>query len=298
MRLKHKILIALGILLTLLCGALFFLNNMILENFSANRTNGAALHADAFTEEYNPTEHSLDTGFMTTVDKRDSSGYHVFFIHGGGCVMDAVPYHTDVICALADRGLRVTAYDYPLFPEYEYVEISEHVYQAYQELVRLYPDDTIAVYGDSAGGSLALHLLARLRDEDAANRPEKAVLVSPMLDLSMSNPEIEKYAEGDTSLSYSGTKILAMYLAGFKDKKSPDLSPLYEDLHDLGDILMFYGSREILRPDCEKLIEKIDDTEGTQLESHMAEGKLHDYVMIVNDEQSIAAFDRMAEFLN
>ncbi|MBE6113347.1 MAG: hypothetical protein E7195_10125, partial [Peptococcaceae bacterium] len=120
MRLKHKILIALGILLTLLCGALFFLNNMILENFSANRTNGAALHADAFTEEYNPTEHSLNTGFMTTVDKGNSSGYHVFFIHGGGCVMDAVPYHTDVICALADRGLRVTAYDYPLFPEYEY----------------------------------------------------------------------------------------------------------------------------------------------------------------------------------
>ena len=298
MKLKHKIMIVAGVLLVLLGGALFFLNNMILSSFSANRTNGAALHAEAFAEEYNPVEYTLDTGFMTTVDKGNSSGCHLFFIHGGGCVMDAVPYHTDVICALADRGLRVTAYDYPLFPEAEYTEICDAVYTAYQELARLYPEDTIAVYGDSAGGSLTLHLLERLRNEGVDNRPEKVVLVSPMLDLSMSNPEIEKYAEGDTSLSYSGTKILSMYLAGFNDKKSPELSPLYADLHDLGDILMFYGSREILRPDCEKLIEKIDNTEGTKMESHMAEGKLHDYVMIVNDKQSIAAFDRMAEFLN
>ena len=211
--------------------------------------------------------------------------------------MDAVAYHTDVICALADRGLRITAYDYPLFPETAYVDICEAVYEAYMELTALYPEDKIVLYGDSAGGALALHLLMRLRDEGVINRPEKSILVSPMLDLSMSNPDIQQYVEGDSSLDYTSCRILSFYMAGWRNAKSPDHSPIYGDLNDLGQLLMFYGSREILRPDCERLVEMLSAEEGTNMEAHMGEGKLHDYVMIVEDPQSVLAFDRMAEFL-
>lgn len=269
----------------------------IRNSFSANRENGAHLRASAFEEEYNPVEQTLETGFMTTVDKNNSAGYHIFFLHGGGCVMDAIAYHTDVICALADRGLRITAYDYPLFPETDYVDICEAVYEAYMELTALYPEDEIVLYGDSAGGSLALHLLMRLRDEGVANRPIKSILVSPMLDLSMSNPDIQQYVEGDTSLDYTGCKILSFYMAGLRNAKSPEYSPIYGDLKDLGQLLMFYGSREILRPDCERLVEMLSSVEGTYIEAHMGEEKLHDYVMIVEDPQSVLAFDRMAKFL-
>lgn len=294
---KRKSLIVFLMIVLLLTTGSIFAYFGIQSTFSANRENGANLKATAFAQEYNAVEHSLQDGFMTTVDKGGATGCHVFFLHGGGCVMDAVAYHTDVICALADRGLRVTAYDYPLFPETEYTEICQAVYDAYLELIRLYPDDEIAIYGDSAGGSLALHLLMQLRDETMERRPSKTVLVSPMLDLSMSNPEIQQYIAGDTSLDYNGCKILSFYMAGLKSKKSPELSPIYGDLSDLGELQLFYGSREILRPDCERLVNLVMDVEGTEIEAYMGEGKLHDYVMIVTEEESVIAFDRMTEFL-
>ena len=269
----------------------------IRSSFLSYRDDGANLRASAFEEEYNPVEHTLEKGFMTTVDKNNSDGCHIFFLHGGGCIMNAVAYHTDVICALADRGLRITAYDYPLFPETPYTDICDAVYDAYMELTALYPDDEIVLYGDSAGGALVLHLLMRLRDEGVTDRPAKSILISPMLDLSMSNPDIKQYIKGDSSLNYNAAKVLAFYMAGPRNAKSPDHSPIYGDLNDLGRLLMFYGSREILRPDCERLVELLSDAEGTYMEAHMGENKLHDYVMIVEDPQSLLAFDRMAEFL-
>lgn len=295
--LKRKtvfILITISVVIILLILSAYF---GLRSKLSENRDNGKNIRASAFSEEYNPAEHALEKGFMTTVQKDGSSGAHIFFLHGGGCVMDAVPYHTDVICALADKGLKITAYDYPLFPEAEYPEICDAVYEAYGEFVKMYPEDEIVLYGDSAGGALALHLLMRLRDENAEVIPQKSILVSPMLDLSMTNPEIEKYADGDISLNYNSCKILGFYMAGPRNTKSPEYSPIYGDLNNLGNILMFYGSEEILRPDCEKFAEMIPKTRGTFMEAYMGEKKYHDYVMIVDDKEAVKAFEIMAEFL-
>lgn len=290
---KKFILAAIPFVIVIIVLAAYF---GIRSSFSANRENGRNLKAEAFGKEYSPVEHSLEHGFMTTVHKDNSSGAHIFFIHGGGCVMDAVAYHTDVIRALADRGFKITAYDYPLFPETEYEEICDAVYDAYHELKKLYPEDEIVLYGDSAGGTLAMHLLMRIRDEGGVV-PGKTVLVSPMLDLSMTNPEIDQYIEGDISLSYNGCKILSFYMSGFGNPKSPELSPIYGNLDNLGNILMFYGSDEILRPDCEKFTEMISETTGTYIEAYMGEDKYHDYIMIVDDEESVKAFERIEEFL-
>ena len=172
------------------------------------RNQGANIRADKFPSPYTAVEHTLeDHTFMTTVEK-DFSGYHIFFLHGGGCVMEAVSFHADVVKKLADQGHRVTIFDYPLAPEHQFEEIQESVYNAYQELKKLYPQDLFAVYGDSSGGGLGLALLMRLRDEGCQTRPEKAVWVSPAVDLTMSNPEIQKYRSIDRSLNFEGSIVL------------------------------------------------------------------------------------------
>ena len=103
------------------------------------RNQGANIRADKFPSPYTAVEHTLeDHTFMTTVEK-DFSGYHIFFLHGGGCVMEAVSFHADVVKKLADQGHRVTIFDYPLAPEHQFEEIQESVYNAYQELKKLYP---------------------------------------------------------------------------------------------------------------------------------------------------------------
>ena len=88
-------------------------------------------------------------------------------------------------------------------------------------------------------------------------------------------------------------------LCGDNDPKEVRYSPLYGDLSHLGDMHMFYGGVEILRPDCELFAAKIAGTEGTSIQSVMAEKRFHDYLMMVGYgyEEAIEAFDMIKEFL-
>jgi len=263
------------------------------------RNEGAAYRAGNFPAPYTAVERPVAGRFMTTVDKGGPITYHVFMLHGGGYVMEAMPMHTDIVRVLADKGLRVTAFAYPLAPENDIMDIHGAVYEAWSMIRSLYPDDTFAVYGDSAGGGLGLNLLMRLRDEGAAGRPMKAVWASPAVDMSMDNPDILQYKDNDHSLDYNGAVAIGKQLAGSRDIKAPFLSPLYGDLHDLGDMLMFYGGGEILRPDCELFAAKIAQTPGSSIRAVMAPERFHDYLMMVayGYVEAIEAFEMIGEFL-
>jgi len=261
------------------------------------RNEGAAYRVDKFPPPYRAVEHPVAGRFMTTVELDVTSPYHVFMLHGGGYSAEALPRHSDIVRALVRRGLRVTAFAYPLFPEHDLTEIHDAVDEAWDLLCRLYPDDTFALFGDSAGGGLGLNLQMRLRDKEDPRRPMRAVWASPAFDMSLSNPEIDNYKDSDISVNFYTAKKLGEYLAGERDLKSVFLSPLYGTHHDLGDMLMFYGGKEFLRPDCELFAEKIEKTEGTAIEAYMAPKRYHDYLMWVNYEESVEAFEKIAEFL-
>lgn len=262
------------------------------------RNQGAAYRADRFPSPYTAKEHVIGERFMTTVEKHGLGAYHVFLLHGGGYCTEALPRHADIIRTIAGKGFRVTAFAYPLFPEHDLTEIHEAVYGAWRQLCRLYPDDRFALFGDSAGGGLCLNLQMRLREEGDAHRPMKAVYVSPAVDMSLTNPDIEYYKDIDISVNYYHAKELGMQLAGDRDPKGVFLSPLYGELHDLGEMLMFYGGKEFLRPDCEVFAEKIRDTQGTQIQSYMAPKRYHDHLLWVTYPESIDAFEKIAVFLN
>lgn len=261
------------------------------------RNNGAAYRTDRFPPPYVAKEHPVGARFMTTVEKHTVGAYHVFLLHGGGYSAEALPRHADIVRTLVSRGFRVTAFAYPLFPEHDLMEIHEAVYDAWKLLCSLYPDDTFALFGDSAGGALGLNLEMRLRDEGDMRRPMKTVFASPALDMSLTNPEIDNYKDIDISVSFYSAKKLGEYLAGDRDPKGIFLSPLYGSHHDLGEMLMFYGGKEFLRPDCELFVEKIRETPGTQMKAYMASERYHDYLMWVNYPESVDAFEKIAAFL-
>ena len=263
------------------------------------RNEGAAYRKENFPAPYVAVERPVAGRFMVTVDKGEPIPYHVFMLHGGGYIMEAMTMHTDKVKAMADRGLRVTAFAYPLAPEHDMDTIHDAVEEAYTLIRKEYPDDNFAVYGDSAGGGLGINLLMRLRDKGVADRPVKSVWASPAVDLSMTNPDILKYADTDKSLNYDEEKKLVTVLCGENDPKEVRYSPLYGDLSNLGDMLMFYGGGEILRPDCELFAEKIAAAEGSSIKSIMAPERFHDYLMMVGYGyvEAIEAFDMIKEFL-
>lgn len=277
-------------------------NNISAADFSYDlpeRNEGAAYRKENFSAPYIAVERPVAGRFMVTVDKGEPAPYHVFMLHGGGYIMEAMTMHTDKIRAFADRGLRVTAFAYPLAPENDMDTIHDAVEEAYWMIRKEYPNDKFAVYGDSAGGGLGINLLMRLRDKGVGDRPMKSVWASPAVDLSMTNPDILKYADTDKSLNYDEEKKLVTVLCGENDPKEVRYSPLYGDVSNLGDMLMFYGGGEILRPDCEVFAEKIAGVEGTSIQSVMAPQRFHDYLMMVayGYVEAIEAFDMIKEFL-
>ena len=277
-------------------------NNISAADFSYDlpeRNEGAAYRKENFSAPYIAVERPVAGRFMVTVDKGEPAPYHVFMLHGGGYIMEAMTMHTDKIRAFADRGLRVTAFAYPLAPENDMDTIHDAVEEAYWMIRKEYPNDKFAVYGDSAGGGLGINLLMRLRDKGVDDRPMKSVWASPAVDLSMTNPDILKYADTDKSLNYDEEKKLVTVLCGENDPKEVRYSPLYGDVSNLGDMLMFYGGGEILRPDCELFAEKIAGAEGTTIQSVMAPQRFHDYLMMVayGYVEAIEAFDMIKEFL-
>ena len=261
------------------------------------RNNGAAYRVERFPSPYVAVEHPVGERFMTTVEKQTTGDYHIFMLHGGGYAAEALPRHADIIRALVSKGYRVTAFAYPLFPEHDIMDIHAAVYEAWQLLCKLYPADTFALFGDSAGGALGLNLEMRLRDEGDARRPLKTVFASPALDMSLSNPDMEPYIEVDISVDFYSAKMLGEKLAGDRDTKGVFMSPLYGTHHDLGDMLMFYGGKEFLRPDCELFAEKIKETPGTQIQAYMAPKRYHDYLLWVNYPESVDAFEKIDGFL-
>ena len=64
--------------------------------------------------------------------------------------------------------------------------------------------------GDLAGDGLYLAIAQMLHDRNSPNKPEKTVLLSSRIDLSMSNPEINELDQQDLLLSAETLKILVV----------------------------------------------------------------------------------------
>ena len=271
-----------------------------LEEFrNPSRCDGANLRADVFPEKYHPVERELKAGrFITTINPEKETKKHIFLLHGGGFELEA-SMHCNVMMDLADRGFKVTAYDYPLSPEHQYKEMNEAVYNAYKEFREFYPDDRIALHGDSCGTSLGMTLLMRLRDEGEKNRPMAAVWPSPAVDMSLDNPLLPVYEKNDPSLTLEVLRLCSERYAQGADWKDPLISPYYaEDMSDLGDMFIYYSSVELLRPDTEAFIKKLSDQKGTTVRAYMCEGLFHDYVLQNELPESVYILDETAAFLN
>lgn len=270
-----------------------------LEEFrNPSRNNGAMLRAAVFGDEYHPVERDLRSGrFMTTICKNDEACSHIFMLHGGGFELEA-SLHCDLMKVLADRGFKVTAYDYPLAPENGYKVINEAVYNAYAEFRSIFPEDRIVLMGDSCGTALGLNLLMRLRDEGNEDRPKVMVWPSPAVDMTLSNPRIPEFEKVDPSLTVDVLLLCSERYAPGADWKDPLISPIYaEDMSRLGDMYICYSSVELLRPDTELLIDKLASFEGNTVRSHMCEGLFHDYVLQTEMPETVETLDEIEAFI-
>lgn len=225
---------------------------------------------------------------VTTVSGPDPDKRHLLFFHGGSYVLEATAFHRRLIQVLVKKHhMTVSFVDYPLAPEATFETTRAMALASYQKIVSIYADHTFFLFGDSAGGGLALALLQVLREKDIRPFPEKTVLCSPWLDLSLQNKQIPEYEKLDPVLSVEGLQYAASLYSGGKDLSEPFLSPLFGNMDGLGDILLFVGNREILYPDCLLFQEKIQKAENSSLSMVLGEALIHDWVLFPSKEAKV-----------
>jgi len=261
------------------------------------KRNTSELRASKFSDKLMLDEWKVEDSYVLTVKKRKGGGRHVIFFHGGAYVEEALFPHRLIIERFVKKyHLKVSFIDYPLAPEHTYIDTYRVCLKAYKEIVDKHPKDIFYLFGDSAGGGLALGFLQLLRKERIVPYPVKTVLASPWLDLTLSNPDIKDYEAIDCMLPVNALINCGKWYAGKADPKDPLISPMFGNLNHLGAIALFVGTEEIFHPDCVLLKEKLEQARYTTVEFHEGKGMVHDWVVAYPMPEAKKAIDEIAKF--
>lgn len=155
----------------------------------------------------------------------------VVYIHGGAFTLFSARSMAGMAALVAQAsGLRVVSVDYTNPPAVHWDTVQAQVSAVLRAIVADgTPMNRIALFGDSAGGNLAMRAVINLRDEGVA-MPAAVLLFSPWSDLSNSGDTAITLADADPTLSYEGLLgASARAYAGTLDLKDPRVSPLYGD---------------------------------------------------------------------
>lgn len=207
------------------------------------------------------------------------------WLHGGAYIGAIAPQHWALVSRLADAGVRVEVPIYGLAPQHTYREAYPFVTAVYRDLLAEVDPSAVTLAGDSAGGGLALGL-AQMLDEAGLPQPRRLVLLSPWLDLTISNPAVARVR--DPWLSPAGLVEAGRAWAGGDDPTDPRLSPLNGRLTGLAPTHVYVGTREIVHPDALLLRDRAV-AEGAPLELTVCEGAVHDYPILPVPEGRAAA---------
>lgn len=153
-------------------------------------------------------------------------------------------------------GAQVYVIDYPSLPDYTFVEAYAALERIYQKIYDKVPVSDISLVGDSAGGGIAAGFCEYCAKQGLP-QPGHLVLLSPWLDLDLSNPTIDQYKNADATLQVAGLKMLGEMWAGNTNHKDYRLSPINGDVKALRQVLICVGTKEIMYPDSAKFVRKI-----------------------------------------
>ena len=239
------------------------------------------------------------------VNPRGTSDRTVLQIHGGGFI---IPLHNVYRARAVLQTTLVNAREaymvhYRLAPEHPYPAGLDDVFSAYQYLLSKgkNPQDII-VFGDSAGGNLALALSLKLK-EAGLPQPALLVLISPWTTMENDAPFRSKNAPKDLILGEGNANLFheinyPTYVPGGMDAKDPRVSPVYGDLTGLPPMLIQAGGYELLVDDALQLAAKAA-SDGVQATLSIYPGMPHAFAMHLPElQESIDSYAEIRDWVN
>ncbi len=185
-----------------------------------------------------------------------SSSKYILYLHGGSYVGEPEEEHWQFLQDIVvDTLATVIMPDYPLAPKYTYKDVFQMIQPLYEEIIKKVNPENIILMGDSAGGGMALALEQKLSEENVT-LPEKLILISPWLDVTMENNKIEEVQKKDEDLNKDTLKLAGKLYAGNDGMDSYLVNPINGPLEKLKNVTIYTGTNDILNPDVHILIEK------------------------------------------
>lgn len=180
----------------------------------------------------------------------------ILYCHGGGYLFGSTEAYQSFTSRLAAAtGMRVFSLEYRLAPEHRYPAAAEDVMHAWSYLLNSHDPERIVVMGDSAGGGLALSLLAQLTSSSLP-MPAAALVLSPYADLMVTGSSVEANDRRCAMFTADGIRRAAAgYLDG-ADGAEPKASPMYADFNGFPPLQIYVSSSEVLRDDGMRVAER------------------------------------------
>ncbi|OMG44789.1 esterase, partial [Paenibacillus macerans] len=199
------------------------------------------------------------------------------YLHGGYNTLQPSPFHWRLLDKLTLNTLHeVVLPIYPKSPDYHYLETFKAIRDVYNQLVEEVGASNIVMMGDGSGGGLALSFVQSLIN-DNQEVPRKLFLLSPLLDATLTNPNITKtLEENDILVSRFGVHQLMKSWTNDLPLSDARISPLYGTLKGLPPIYMYGGGREILSPDMHAFTHALEEC-GNDVEFKEYPKMVHDF---------------------
>lgn len=224
--------------------------------------------------------------FIVTPKDREKSDIKILYFHGGSYVAEATKQHWDFIEKIVnDTGATVILPDYPLTPKYNYKDVFKMVMPLYQEIIDRVETSNLIVMGDSAGGGLALALEEKAGEKDLP-MPAKTILISPWLDVRLTNPQIDEVQKNDKQLNKETLKLAGIAYSGEDGIDNYLVNPIDGDLSKLENVVILTGTYDILNPDVHKLKERAEKL-GVSIEIKEYEEARHIWIIEKNSSQEL-----------
>ncbi len=176
----------------------------------------------------------------------------VVYLHGGGWTLGDLDTH-DRLCRRLARGAdaAVLAVHYRRAPRYPWPHAVEDATAALTwatgHLTELAGGESIAVAGDSAGGTLATLACLRLRDEGGP-MPDLQALAYPNTDLTFSQPSVREKAVGWGLDADDAMWFAEQWVPDYVMRVRADVSPLLApDLCGIPPAIVVTAEHDVLR---------------------------------------------------
>jgi monoterpene epsilon-lactone hydrolase len=231
-------------------------------------------------ERLQPTVTEIKLGGVPVVDVKPKNwkdnGKVMVYTHGGAYTFFSAKSSLGSSAVMANvTGLRVISVDYTLAPHAKWRQVTDQVASVFKALRKQgYAMKDIAIYGDSAGGSLAAGSVLKMRDQ-GMGMLAVVVLWTPWSDITDTGDTYNTLKHAEPLYVYDKhLKHAADAYADPKDQKNPYVSPVYGDYSKgFPPTLIQGGTKEIFLSNFIRQYQALD-TAGQTVKLDLYEGMI------------------------